>query len=303
MKYSKELKIGAFVLIISIVSFFLINYLRGEDIFNKEIELVSEYENIDGLVVSSPVFIKGYKAGKVSEVEYMPETGTFHVLCSVRKEFVIPEDSKMMICAMDIMGTKAVRIELGTSETFVKDGGFLQPAIESGLIDGLAGEIAPLLSKVSSTLDSLGVTVSGVNRVLNEKNTHSISRTISHLESTMADVKKIAATVEGRSAELDAFICNLAELSANFNVIAEKVDTTVSGVNGVMDTLNASDLEGTIASMKALLENINDPDGSIGKLLKDDSVYNSVDSLLKDVDVLVNKIQENPKKYIKISVF
>ena len=94
-----------------------------------------------------------------------------------------------------------------------------------------------------------------------------------------------------------------AELSANFNVIAEKVDTTVSGVNDVMDTLNASDLEGTITSMKALLENINDPDGSIGKLLKDDSVYNSVDSLLKDVDVLVNKIQENPKKYIKISVF
>lgn len=303
MKYSKELKIGAFVLVVSIISFFLINYLRGEDIFNKEIELVSEYEYVDGLVVSSPVFIKGYKAGKVSEVEYMPETGTFHVLCSVRKDFVIPEDSKMMICAMDIMGTKAVRIELGTSEKNVEDGGFLQPAIESGLIDGLAGEIAPLLSKVSSTLDSLGVTVSGVNRVLNEKNTHSISRTIAHLEGTMADVKKIAATIEGRSAELDDFICNLAELSANFNVIAEKVDTTVSGVNDVMDTLNASDLEGTITSMKALLENINDPDGSIGKLLKDDSVYNSVDSLLKDVDVLVNKIQENPKKYIKISVF
>ena len=52
-----------------------------------------------------------------------------------------------------------------------------------------------------------------------------------------------------------------------------------------------------------LLDNVNDPDGSIGKLLKDDSVYNSVDSLLLDLNVLVNKIQENPKKYLKISVF
>ena len=52
-----------------------------------------------------------------------------------------------------------------------------------------------------------------------------------------------------------------------------------------------------------LLDNVNDPDGSIGKLLKDDSVYNFVDSLLLDLNVLVNKIQQNPKKYLKISVF
>ena len=42
---------------------------------------------------------------------------------------------------------------------------------------------------------------------------------------------------------------------------------------------------------------------SIGKLLVDNSVYDSVDSILSDIDQLVRKIQENPKKYIKISVF
>ena len=303
MKYSKELKIGVFVIIVSIVSFFLINYLRGEDIFNREIEVVSEYENLEGLVASSPVFIKGYKAGKVSEVIYNPETGSFNVVCSVHKEFMIPRDSRMIIHAMDIMGTKAVKIDLGNSDEAVEDGGYLESAVEYGLMDQLSGEIAPLLSKVSCTLDSLGVTVSGVNRVLSEKNTASISRIIAHLEATMKDVKNLASSIEGRSSELETFIANLTDLSAEFNVIAQKVDTTVSGVNDMVNTLNESDIDGVVTSLKTLLENMNDPDGSIGKLLTEDGVYNSVDSLLNDVDVLVKKIQENPKKYIKISVF
>jgi phospholipid/cholesterol/gamma-HCH transport system substrate-binding protein len=67
--------------------------------------------------------------------------------------------------------------------------------------------------------------------------------------------------------------------------------------------VNEADIVGLVQSFRQLLENINDPDGSIGKLLTDDSVYNSVDELLSDVDELVKKIQENPKKYIKISVF
>ena len=303
MKYSKEFKIGIFIVIVSVASFFLINYLRGEDILNREIEVSARYETVEGLVASAPVYIKGYKAGKVSEVTYNPETEDFQVVCSIRKEFHIPADSRMVIYGVDIMGTKGVRIDFGTSEILVEDGGTLQPSLEAGLVDGLAAEIGPLLSKVSSTLDSLEVTVSGVNRVLSEKNTASISNTIAHLERTMADVRGIAASVQGRSAELEAFIENLADLSESFNGIAAKVDTTVAGVNELMVTLNEADLDKVVVSLNELLDNINDPEGSVGKLLTDDSVYNSVDELLNDVDSLVKKIQENPKKYIKISVF
>lgn len=303
MKYSKELKIGVFVVVVLTASFFLINYLRGEDIFNREIEVVSRYDNVEGLVPSAPVYIKGFKAGKVSEVVYEPETDDFKVVCSVLKEFRIPNDSKMTIYGVDIMGGKGIRLDLGSSSAMVSDGEYLQPSYEAGLMDGLAAEIAPLLSKVNSTLDSLGVTVSGVNRLLSEKNTDSFSRTVAHIERTMADVRKVASNVEGKSAELELFIDNLASLSDKFNGIADKVDTTVVGVNEIMASINSSDLEGTVNSFHELLKNVNDPDGSLGKLLVNDSVYNSVDSLLNDVDILVKRITENPKKYIKISIF
>lgn len=303
MKYSKEVKIGAFVVSVLVVSFFVINYLRGKDIFNKEIELVSRYDNVEGLVPSAPVFIKGYKAGKVAEVEYQPETDDFKVTCSVLKEFRIPSDSKMTIYAVDIMGGKGVKIDLGTAETFVADGSELSPAKEVGLLDGLAEGIGPLLSKLGNTLDSLSVTVSGVNAMLSESNQAAISNTLAHLEKTMKSVNGIASAIDGKSAELTALVDNLASLSAKFGSIAEKADGAMTGVSSVIAKIDETDIAGLVSSFKSLLEKINDPDGTIGKLLVDGSVYDSVDELLNDVDSLIKQIEENPKKYIKISVF
>lgn len=300
MKISKELKIGVFVVTVLTASFFLINYLRGKDIFNKEIELTARYQELDGLVSSAPVFIKGFKAGKVVSVSYDPASDDFLVTCSVLKDFSIPVDSKMTIYGVDIMGGKGIRIDLGTSDVMVEDGGELAPSSEPALLDGLAEGVAPLMDKVGRTLDSLNVTVSAVNRLLADEN---ISRTLTHIERTMADVRSIAADLEGKSDELNIFIDNLASLSSKFISIAEKADTIASDVTAITAAVSDEDVRSLVSSFRELLENINDPDGSVGKLLTDGSVYDSVDELLDDVDSLVRQIQENPKKYIKISVF
>ncbi|MBQ8169879.1 MAG: MCE family protein [Bacteroidales bacterium] len=303
MKYSKEFKIGLFAVVVLVVSYFLINYLRGEDIFDNEIEVCSSYGNVEGLVASAPVYIKGYKAGKVTEVAYDSETGDFNVTCSVSKEFRIPEDSKMTIYSVDIMGGKGVRIDLGCSEVSAEDGSYLSPSFEAGLMDGLASGVAPLLAKVTSTLDSLSVTVSGVNSVLSQENRSNIAGTLAHLESLMANVENISSSVGGKSDELAAFIDNLSSVSSKLEGVAERADTVMAGVSSVVGSLSESDIDGIISSFNLLLQNINDPEGTVGKLLVDKSVYDSVDGLLNDIDSLVRKIEENPKKYIRISVF
>ena len=300
---SKEFKIGFFAISIMIVSFFLINYLRGEDIFNREIELSSRYANVEGLVPSAPVFIKGYKAGKVSEVNYDSVNGDFEVVCSIKKEFMIPLDSRMTIYSVDIMGGKGVKVELGSSADYAEDGDVLSSGFEAGLMDGLASSFGPLMDKVNNTLDSLSVTVSGINELLSDRNQAHISNTLAHLERTMASVQNVSRTVEGRSEELASFVENLSELSGKLNSIVEKADTTISGVNTVVASISEADIQGVVSSMKTLLDNMNDPDGTIGKLFVDNSVYNSVDALLVDIDTLIKKIQENPKKYLRISVF
>lgn len=300
---SKEIKIGIFAVSILVVSFFLINYLRGEDIFNKEIELSSRFASVEGLVPSAPVYIKGYKAGKVSEVIYDSEAEDFEVVCSIKKEFRIPSDSKMTIYSVDIMGGKGVKIDLGTSGLAVSDGDALAPAFEAGLMDGLAGGIGPLMAKVTSTLDSLSVTVSGINRMLSEENSARIASTLAHLDRTMANVDALSAVIGGKSDELAAFVSNLQIVSDKLVSVAGQADTVLAGINTTVASLSESDIAGVVTSLKDLLDNVNDPDGTIGKLFVDKSVYDSFDALLNDIDDLVNKIQENPKKYLKISVF
>lgn len=303
MKFKKELKIGVFVVVVIVVSFFVINYLRGKDILNREIEVVSYYDNIEGLAESAPVFVKGYKAGKVNSVEYITSERHFKVTCSVKKEFEIPEDSKMIIYAVDIMGGKGVRIDMGHSETLVADGGYLEPAYEAGMLDALAAQLTPMLTKVNNTLDSLTVTVANVNTLLGEPNQARISNTLAHLERTMQNVSSVAASIEGRSDDLNAFITNLSDLSVKLNSVVENIDGTVGEVSGVIAKINEADLKGVVESFHTLLNNINDPDGTVGKLLVDGSVYESLDALLIDIDSLIRKIEENPKKYMKLSVF
>ena len=303
MKMSKELKIGSFAVMVFVLSFFVINFLRGEDIFNREIELTASYDNVEGLVPSAPVYIKGYKAGKVVEVEYDKEQQIFDVVCSIKKEFMIPVDSRMTIYSVDIMGGKGVKIDLGSSAEYVEDGDRLEPAFEAGLMDGLSAGIGPLIDKVGNTLDSLCVTVAGINSILDDANKSRISSTLKHLDATMADVRAIASEVNGKSDELNLFIDNLAALSEKLAPVMEQVDSTMTSVTSVVNKIDRSDIEGVIESFNSLLKKIDDPEGTVGKLIVDGSVYNSLDSLLSDIDSLVRKIQENPKKYIRISVF
>ena len=159
------------------------------------------------------------------------------------------------------------------------------------------------LQKVNTTLDSLNLTVSGVNRILCESNQANIANTLAHLEKTVESASRICTYVEGKSSEMNELVKNLTSFSSKLTCIAESADTLITGVNHVVTSLNEADIEKLVISFRALLDNINDPEGSVGKLFVDDSVYNSIDSLLIDIDTLIKKIQENPRKYLKISVF
>ena len=299
----KELKIGIFAVVVMVASFFVLNYLRGEDIFNRENEYTARYERLDGLVSSAPVYIKGYKAGKVSQVWYDSKAGVFNVVCSVSKQFEVPADSKMTIYSVDIMGSKGLRIDLGQSEQNASDGDMLTSGYEASMVDGLMSMVSPLVEKVKNTIDSLGTTISGVNRLLSEANTDAVAKVLSKVDVIVSNLETVSAQVGGKSEEIADLIVNLQTLSGKLEGVMVNVDSTLTSVGGVVSSLNEADLAGTVNSFKTLVDNINDPEGSVGKLLNDGSLYTSVDSLLNNLDRLVDKIQENPKKYLKISVF
>lgn len=299
----KEFKIGLLAIIVLTATFFVINFLRGRNLFSDDYVFVSFYEDVQGLLPSSPVYIKGYKAGTVSEVEYNREKKGFDVVCSVSRDFEIPADSKMTIYSADLMGGKALRIDLGQSEEPARDGAFLAPSVSHDMLTSLAAGIEPLITKGKDVLENLDSALINLNLTLSEENRASLRSIMRNMERTMAKVESLASTVEGSSSDITSLIGNLDTLSHRLNLIAEKADTAMTGIAGTAAELDEADIRGLVESLKTLSGKMQENDGTIGRLVNDDSVYNSLDSLLLRIDGILCKIEENPKKYLRISVF
>lgn len=299
----KELKIGILALAVLAATFLVINFLRGKDLLDREYELVSFFDDVQGLMPSSAVYIKGYKAGTVSEVSYDREKSGFDVVCVVSRDFAVPADSRMTIYSADLMGGKAIRIDPGQSANMAGDGDYLTPAVSPDMLSSIAAGIEPLISKGSDVLTNLDNALTNLNLTLSEENRVALGNIMKNLDKAVAEIESIAGTIEGRTSDLDAFISDLATLSSSLDSIVAKADSTVSDINDISSQVAAADLAGVVTSLNSLLDKMQCSDGTVGKLINDDAVYKSVDSLVTNISRLVGKIEENPKKYLRISVF
>ena len=303
MKISKEFKIGLFMVLVLVASFFVINFLRGKDVFNHENEYVCHIDNLETLVASSPVMIKGYKAGSVISVQYQPEEDNFEVIVSVEKRFKVPVDSKMVLFSTSIMGGKGIEIQLGQSKAIAEDGAELQSGSIPDLLTVLGNNITPLMEGLTSLMDSLNTTVAGLNSVLSEDNTASLSSSLKSVNRSLRGVENIIAGLNSKSVEMDNFIDNLSHFSEKLLPLVSTVDTTMAKVGTLAEGLSKADVEGLVSSMEDFIVHLQNPDGSLGKLMNNQDLYNSVNDLLVRVSSLVGEIEKNPKKYIRISVF
>lgn len=300
MTISRETRIGIFVISVLTAAFFAINYLRGEDIFGREIEICSHYANIEGLVPSNPVYVKGYKAGTVTVVKYNPETEMFDVTCSVTKKIAIPVDTKMTIYSVDLMGGKGIRLDLGTSSEIAGNGAELAPSYAPDMVSSLTNLIGPLIVKASAALDSLSAASGAIDRVLGGVDEHTVKSAMGHVERTLANTERLTGALADKSGDLDELVVNLKSISERLNSVMEKADTAMTGVKAAADKIWEAEIAGLVNSLKTLTDNLNSPDGTLGKLTKDSSLYESLEEVLGSIDSLVKKIEENPKKYIRI---
>lgn len=299
----KELKIGILAIVVLAATFFVINFLRGKDILNREYELVSFYGDVQGLLPSSPVYIKGFKAGTVSEVDYDKEKGGFDVVCSISKDFPVPADSRMTIYSADLMGGKAVRIDLGSSATCAADGARLVPSVSPDMLSSIAAGIEPLISRGSEVLDNLDSALTNLNLTMSPGNREHFRSILENLDNTVARAREVAASVEGRTGDIEAFITNMNSISEQLEAVVAKADSAMSDVEKVAGQLGEADFKGTVSNINSLLEQVQNPDGTVGRLMNEGTLYDSLDSLISNIDSLVRKIEKNPRKYLKISVF
>lgn len=292
----KEIKIGTFAVIVLAVALFMIEFLKGKDIFSRNNTYYIIYPSVEGLSISTGITVGGYAAGVISDIAYNRQTMDYTVSASVSREFDIPEDSFIEIYSSDILGTKKLRVKMGSSPVMATSGDTLRGCMETDMLSSVTGGL-------DSLMRSIGTTVESVNLILNDENRAEVRQLLQRLNSTAGNLEKISAMLQSKSPDIETLLSNLSSISATLDSAATAISGTAANAEAITASLNEADLKGMTDSIRSLADRLQSPDGSIGKLMRSDSLYNTLTALSSDLDSLVNSIRRDPKKYIKISIF
>ena len=303
LNLSKEQKIGLFSLSILIALYILINFLSGIDIFNKSNTYFAVYDNVEGLTSTGPIYIRGLKVGTVESIDYIQEKDVFIIKLRVNSNYAIPKNSVAEIYSADLLGSKALRINIGTDNMHLQSRDTIQSATEKGILALISSEIIPIKDQMSNLFTTLNGTLTNINEILGPQAKEDISASLANLKETMSNIESISSNIRVHNPEIGSLIENFDNLSSDLVISIQKLNNSLDNMSDITDSLKTADIAGTINSMKNLLEEIRNPDGSIGKLLNTDDIHSSIDSLINDLNTLIKNINDNPKKYIKVSVF
>ncbi len=292
----KEIKTGLFAVIVLAVVLFMIEFLKGRDIFSRNNTYYIIYPSVEGLSVSTGVTVGGYAAGIVSNIAYNRQTMDYTVSASISREFEIPEDSYIEIYSADILGTRKLRVRMGSSSVMASSGDTLRGCMETDMITSITGSL-------DSLMKSIGTTVESVNLILDEENRSEVRQLLKRLNNTAGNLDKVSAMLQSKSPDIETLLSNLSSISTTLDSAVTAISGTAANAEAVTASLREADLAGMTDSIRSLAGRLQDPDGSIGKLMDSDSLYNALTALSNDLDSLVNNIRKDPKKYIKISIF
>lgn len=303
-----EFKVGLFGLLVLVILFFGIKFLKGSDIFQKENVYYATYNDVSGMLVSSNVFINGLRVGYVKEITTTNERAdNFVVAFTVRSDIKIPKDSKILLFSSDLLGSKALKLQLGNSSKIISDGDTIKSDKELGMLDNLGASISPMMNNLDSILSSL-------NNILNIQNQNSLQNTIANIETTTERLGNITTNLDNlmssEKTKLAKIIENTESITSNLKDNNQKLTNIIQNVDNIVDSAAKANIGTTlietgksIEKLNTVLSVIEKGKGNVGLLINDEELYKSLDNSAKNLNKLIEDIKENPKKYINVSVF
>lgn len=302
-----EIKVGLVGLGILILLFFGIKFLKGIDIFNKEVSYHVLYKDVSGMHESNYIYLNGMKVGYIKAIKALDNRAeNFLVTISISSKVNMTKDSKIVLFNADMLGSKALRLELGHGELLHK-GDTITGEIEIGMLDKLGTAITPMAENLDSIL-------SATKSILNQQNRDNIQRTLTNLESTSRKLNDISQQFDGlidsEKNKIKNIIANTESITTNLKDNNERLSNIISRIDQITDTVAQANIGNTLSETSRTIERLNkvlgiieNGKGNLGLLINDEGLYRNLNESARKLDALIEDIKANPKKYVKISVF
>jgi len=304
---NKEFKIGFFAIVSIIALVFGVNYLKGINILNDNRDFYAVYEDIGGLQVGSPVMVNGYKVGMVSSIDLLTEQDqNLLVTISLDKDFDMATNTVCRIVNQDLMGTKGIALVLGDSDLLIKSGDTLISGIEGSLQDEVNAQILPLKNKAEELIGSIDSVMIIVTAVLNKGTRDNLRNSLSSLDKTFElmsqTMVKVDSMIDINDDRIAKVVKNLESITSNLESSNGEIKNILTNFSSLSDSLAKADIVTVLQNVSDITTKINNGEGSIGLLLKDDKVYANFEKSTRELASLLEDIKKNPSRYVNFSI-
>ncbi len=296
MKISKEVKTGILVLLGIILFIYGFNYLKGESVFSSQEVYYTEFD-YNALSKSSPVTIKGNVVGKISDINYDYKTGKTKVAFAVNPELKFSKNSIIRLYETGLMGGNALAIIEAEDSDIAKSGDIITSEVETGLIKSLTKNFSGISNNLDSTLKSADTLLVNLNKLVVDDSEAGLKQTIAELNATLKSFKNLSSSFQRLVNKNDKNITSVLE---NFNKVSENLSVISSDLKEVKFSETVSKLDNTLGSLNTVLSGLQKGEGSMGKLLKDEGLYNNLKGATKEMEELLRDIKLHPKRYFRI---
>ncbi|MBT28176.1 MAG: mammalian cell entry protein [Thalassobius sp.] len=296
---SKEVKVASLTILAGVILFVGVRFLKGIAIFSNINTYYVVYNDIDGLKTSNPVILNGLPVGRVSHIDILQDQNNkLLVTMEIKDNLIIKDKTVALLTDPDLLGDKAIALTI-KGNSIAESGDTLVSKIDKGLTGVLEAKANPIIEALDSTLTSLNAMLKeykgmGENVQKTVDNAAVITGKVAQID--VRDLQTSLKNLKVMSEEMAAVSKDLKPLSEKMNAIADSVQTIPMGEI-------SNELQTSLVKLDNILKAIDEAEGSLGLLVKDEKLYNDLDQTVKDLDKLFVDLRENPKRYVHFSLF
>ncbi len=301
MKISKEIKTALLVFVGITLFIYGFNFLKGNSIFQNSKTLYAVYEEVEGLIPGAKVSINGLSVGKISQIDFLPNTTKILVTMVVRQELDFSNESPAMLYEKGLIGGKAIAlIPIFDPKRMVKNGDTLKSTVKPGLTELINRQIEPLQLKIESMLISTDSLFLGLSNVLDNNTQENLKNTLKNLSITTNNLNKASLAaleiLDNNQNQLNATFTNIKDTSYNLKSITDSISNAQIGYT-------LKEFTKTVEGLNQIVSAIESGHGTAGKLINDETLYQNLTNASEEFENLLSDLKNHPKRYVHFSFF
>ncbi len=283
----------AFVIAIFIL-YYGISFLKGINLFRPSNSYMVVFDDVAGLTQATPVTLNGYPIGLVSSMELDTKNGNRIITyLDMNKGVQLPKGSKMIL-DVSMLGSATIIVEESDNKTeFISPSDTIIGIRNKGMLDA-AGGMIPQIQNLMPKIDSI---LTGINVLVNNP---ALSQSLSDVNQITGDLAKTTKQLNVMMAALNK---DVPKITGNLSQASTDFATMSKQFNQIDLASTYKSVDATVKSLENLSAKMNSKEGSIGLLLNDRQLYDSIVNTMSNASLLLKDVKENPSRYINVKVF